>query len=90
MDTPRRIVVTGSKGDVGRFVVDHVKQQGDRVLGVDIVGRGNLEDAISADLGHSKLQTTIDLYGHMDPKRKAQNAALLSGYWPKPKGKRKP
>ena len=49
MYTPRRIVVTGSKGDVGRFVVEHIKQQGDRVLGVDIVGRGNLADSASAD-----------------------------------------
>jgi nucleoside-diphosphate-sugar epimerase len=46
----RRIVVTGSKGDVGRFVVDYFKKQGDDVLGVDIVGRGNLDDYISADL----------------------------------------
>ncbi|HEY3342122.1 MAG TPA: NAD(P)-dependent oxidoreductase [Anaerolineae bacterium] len=45
-----RIVVTGSKGDVGRFVVDHVRRQGDDVLGVDLIGRGNLDDYISADL----------------------------------------
>ncbi len=53
MHTPtRRIVVTGSKGDVGRFVVEHIKAQGNavQVLGVDIVGRGNFEDYISADL----------------------------------------
>lgn len=45
-----RIVVTGSKGDVGRFVVNHIKRQGDDVLGVDISGRGNLGDYIHADL----------------------------------------
>ncbi|HEY3291982.1 MAG TPA: NAD(P)-dependent oxidoreductase [Anaerolineae bacterium] len=45
-----RIVVTGSKGDVGRFVVDYLRRQDVTVLGVDLIGRGNLDDYISADL----------------------------------------
>ena len=46
----RRIVVTGSKGLVGSHTFDYAKAQGADVLGVDIVGRGNLTDYISADL----------------------------------------
>lgn len=46
----QRIVITGSKGLVGRHAVDYASAQGADVLGVDIVGRGNYTDYISADL----------------------------------------
>jgi nucleoside-diphosphate-sugar epimerase len=45
-----RIVVTGSKGDVGPYVVDYARAQGADVLSVDRVGRGDWEGYISADL----------------------------------------
>jgi nucleoside-diphosphate-sugar epimerase len=45
-----RIVVTGSKGDVGPFVVDYAERQGADVLSVDVVGRGDWNGYISADL----------------------------------------
>jgi nucleoside-diphosphate-sugar epimerase len=46
----RRIVVTGAKGDVGEFVVDYARRQGADVLAVDVVGRGDWDGYISADL----------------------------------------
>ena len=46
----RRIVVTGAKGDVGSFVVDYARGQGADVLAVDMLGRGDWEGYISADL----------------------------------------
>ena len=45
-----RLVVTGSKGLVGSYIADYAKQQGADVLGVDMVGRGNMTDYVSADL----------------------------------------
>jgi nucleoside-diphosphate-sugar epimerase len=47
---PFRLVVTGSKGLVGSHIVAYAAQQGADVLGVDMVGRGNMTDYISADL----------------------------------------
>jgi nucleoside-diphosphate-sugar epimerase len=44
------LVVTGSKGLVGGAVMDYAQQQGISVLGVDVVGRGNFTDYITADL----------------------------------------
>lgn len=46
----RRIVVTGCKGDVGEYAYDYARSQGDDVLGVDIVGRGNTGNYLSADM----------------------------------------
>jgi nucleoside-diphosphate-sugar epimerase len=48
--TNRRIVVTGAKGDVGEFVVDYARRQGADVLAVDVVGHGDWDGYISADL----------------------------------------
>jgi UDP-glucose 4-epimerase len=46
-----RIVVTGSRGDVGRFVVPYARQQpGVDVLSVDMTGRGEWGSYISADM----------------------------------------
>lgn len=46
-----RIVVTGSKGMLGKFVVDYSRQQGADVLGVDqAADRGALMTYLSADL----------------------------------------
>ena len=45
-----RLVVTGSKGLIGSHTVEYAKRQGADVLGVDMVGRGNFTDYISADL----------------------------------------
>ena len=45
-----RLVVTGSKGLVGSYIADYAKQQGADVLGVDMLGRGNMTDYVSADL----------------------------------------
>lgn len=36
-----RITITGSRGLLGRYVVDYARQQQHEVLGVDIVGRGD-------------------------------------------------
>ena len=50
-DRKLRIVVTGSRGDVGRFVVPYARQQpGVEVLAVDMTGRGDLDSYISADM----------------------------------------
>ena len=35
-----KIIVTGSKGNIGKYVVDYCESQGAEVLGVDNVGRG--------------------------------------------------
>jgi nucleoside-diphosphate-sugar epimerase len=43
-------MVTGSKGDVGRFVVPYARAQGADVLAVDNAGHGEWFDYISADL----------------------------------------
>lgn len=46
-----KIVVTGSKGNIGSAVVDYARGQGAHVLGVDNVGRGDgLGNYIAADL----------------------------------------
>ena len=45
-----RLVVTGSKGLVGSYIADYAKQQGADVLGVDMLGRGNMTDYVSTDL----------------------------------------
>ena len=46
-----RLVVTGSRGDVGRFVVPYARSQpGVDVLGVDMTGHGDLDGYISADM----------------------------------------
>ncbi len=61
-ERPLKIVVTGSKGLIGCHAFDYAKAQGADVLGVDIVGRGNFTDYISADL--TDLGQTFDvLYG---------------------------
>jgi len=46
-----KIVITGSKGNIGSAVVDYARSQGARVLGVDNVGRGDVTSSyIAADL----------------------------------------
>lgn len=45
-----KIVVTGSQGRLGSVVVEYAKAQGVQVLGVDTVGRGNIDDYIHADM----------------------------------------
>jgi nucleoside-diphosphate-sugar epimerase len=45
-----RLVVTGSKGLLGSYVMDYARAQGADLLGVDVVGRGNFSDYINADL----------------------------------------
>lgn len=46
-----RITITGSKGLLGRYVVDYARRQQHQALGVDIVGRGDpTQDYLVADL----------------------------------------
>ncbi len=46
-----KIVITGSKGMIGSHTFNYAKSQPDvTVFGVDNVGRGNVEDYLSADL----------------------------------------
>lgn len=50
-----KIIVTGSKGNVGKYVVDYCESQGAEVLGVDNVGRGggNYLSANLTDFGET-------------------------------------
>ena len=57
-----RIVITGCKGDVGRFAFDYARSQGADVRGVDVTGRGNEIDYISADLSDPGQVADV-LYG---------------------------
>ncbi len=50
-----KIIVTGSKGNIGKYVVDYCESQGVHVLGVDNVGRGggNYLSANLTDFGET-------------------------------------
>ena len=54
-----KIVITGCKGLIGSFTFDYAKaQKGVTAFGVDNVGRGNVDDYLSADL--TDFGQTID------------------------------
>ena len=52
-----KIIITGSKGNIGKYVMDYATAQGADVLGVDNVGRG-YDNYLSADL--TDFGETID------------------------------
>ncbi len=83
MPTPRTVVVTGSASGIGAAVAERLRDQGDRVIGVDRAG-GEVVADLSTPQGRAQAaQAVLDLAGgHLD------GAVLCAGLGPMPGAER--
>ena len=50
-----------------------------------LIAAGANAKAVTIAMGHSSIQTTYDLYGHLFPGSEMETAALIDGYLERPR-----